>query len=71
LLIILIIRACVSGNESFEFRDMQGIFEQAEAMLASQDGPRSVKLILYNSVMFLMKLGVSRAVFSTRCHVAP
>jgi hypothetical protein len=67
---MLIVRACVSGNESFEFRDMRGIFEQAEAMLASQDGTRSVKLILYNNVMFLMKLSVCRAVFSTRCHVA-
>ena len=70
MLIILIVRACVSGNESFDFRDMQGIFEQAQVMLASQDRPRSVKLILHDSVMSLMKLGVSRAVFSTRCHVA-
>jgi hypothetical protein len=50
---MLIVRACVSGNESFEFRDMQEIFEQAEAMLASQDENRSVELILCNSVMFL------------------
>jgi hypothetical protein len=50
---------------------MQGVFEQAEAMLASQDGPLSVKLILYNNVMLLMKLGVCTTVFSARCHVAP